>query len=120
MIVKYLLVFVFGGLICVVGQLLINYTKLTTARILIIYLVAGVLLTALGVYDNLIEFAGAAFTVPIMGFGYTLAKGAIQGAESGLLEALLGGVINASAGITAAVVFSYLAGIICRSRTKKI
>ena len=118
--VKYLIVFIIGGGICLVGQLLINYTRLTTARILIIYLLAGVFLTALGVYDKLIEFGGAAFTVPIMGFGYTLAKGAIEGAKSGVLEALIGGVISASAGITAAIVFAYLAGIICRSRTKKI
>jgi len=99
---------------------MINYTKLTPARILIIYLLTGVLLTAVGVYDQLIEFAGAAFTVPIIGFGYTLAKGAIEGAQIGLLEALIGGVINASAGITSTIVFAYLAGIICRSRTKKV
>lgn len=118
--VKYLIVFGVGGGVCLIGQLLINYTKLTTARILIIFLLIGVVLTAAGVYEKFAEVAGAGATVPIMGFGYTLAKGAMDGAKMGLLEALLGGVKSASAGLTAAIVFSYLTGIIFRSKTKKM
>ena len=116
----YLYAFLVGGAICTIGQLLINYTKLTPARILIIFLLAGVLFTALGLYEPVVEFAGAGATIPIVGFGYTLAKGAMEGAKTGILGALLGGVKSASAGLTAAIVFSFLFAIIFTSRTKRL
>ncbi|MCL1901959.1 MAG: stage V sporulation protein AE [Firmicutes bacterium] len=115
----YLYTFLVGGAICTIGQLLINYTRLTPARILIIFLLAGVLLTAVGAYEPIVEFAGAGATVPIVGFGYTLAKGAMEGAKEGILGGLLGGVKAASAGLTAAIVFSFLFAMIFTSKTKK-
>jgi len=116
----YLYAFLVGGGICTIGQLLINYTRLTPARILIVFLLAGVLLTALGVYEKIVDFAGAGATVPISGFGYTLAKGAMDGADVSVLEALLNGVKAASAGITAAVVFAFIFALIFNSKTKNL
>ena len=96
--------FVVGGLICVVGQVLIQTTKLTNARILVLFVTAGVFLTALGVYKPLVDFAGAGATVPLTGFGYSLAMGAIEAVNSyGVLGALAGGVTRAAAGIAAAM-----------------
>ncbi len=114
----YIKAFVVGGLICMIAQVLINKTKLTAGKILVIFLLAGVFLQAIGVYEYLINFAGAGASVPISGFGYLLAEGAINGAKTGLLGAILGGVKSAAAGITAAVVFSYLAAIIFKPRSK--
>ncbi len=114
----YIKAFVVGGLICMIAQILINKTKLTAGKILVIFLLAGVLLQAVGVYEYLVDFAGAGASVPISGFGYLLAKGAIEGSKSGLLGAVLGGVKSAAAGITAAIVFSYLAAIIFKPRSK--
>lgn len=102
--------FVVGGGLCLIGQLFIDYTQLTPARILVGFVVAGVLLTALGVYEPLVQFAGAGATVPLSGFGYSLAKGVEQAVqEHGLLGALSGGLTATSAGITAAMFFGYLA-----------
>ncbi len=112
--------FVVGGLICCVGQGLIMHTGLTSARILVGFVVAGVVLTALGLYKPLIDFAGAGASVPLLGFGYSLAMGAMQGARSsGLLGALTGGVIRTSAGITAAVLFGLANALIFRSHAKR-
>ena len=103
---EYLKAFVVGGLICVVGQILIDKTKLTPARILVSFVVAGVVLGALGLYEPLVEFAGAGATVPLTGFGYLLSKGALEGVrEIGLMGALTGGITAAAAGIGAAVSF---------------
>ena len=112
-------VFVVGGLLCAFGQLLILKTKLTSARILVGYVTAGVILGALGIYKPLVEFAGAGATVPLMGFGYLLAQGAMEGAKSeGLLGAFTGGVTAGAGGIAAAVFFGYLAALIFKPRMK--
>ena len=116
---EYILSFVIGGLFCVVGQLLIDLTKLTPARILVSYVVLGVLLTGIGVYEPLVELAGAGATVPLTGFGYTLAKGVEQAvAQYGLLGALTGGLTATAGGIAAAVVLGWLAGLVGRARMK--
>ena len=109
--------FLVGGLICVVGQLLIDLTKLTPARILVLYVVAGVVLSALGWYDPLVDFAGAGATVPLIGFGHLLAQGVVDAVEkSGLLGALCGGFSAAAAGITASLVCGVLAAAFSHSK----
>lgn len=101
--------FVVGGFICLIGQILIDYTKLTPARILVSFVVAGVILTAIGVYEPLVKFAGAGATVPLTGFGYSLATGVKEGIEKyGIMGILSGGVTATSAGIAASVFFGYL------------
>ena len=112
--------FVVGGLICVVGQILIDKTKLTPARILVLFVTLGAVLGGLGVYQYLVDFAGAGATVPLTGFGYNLAKGAIEGVQSnGLIGAFTGGVKSAAGGIAAAVFFGYLASLIAKPKIKK-
>ena len=116
---QYLWAFLMGGLFCVIGQVFIDYTKLTPAIILVGYVVAGVILTALGVYEPIVKFAGAGATVPLTGFGYTLAKGVEMSVkQNGLLGAIIGGVEATAAGITAAVVFGYLASLFSNSKIK--
>ena len=111
--------FLVGGLICCVGQALIMNTKLTNARILVIFVVSGAALTALGLYKPLVDFAGAGATVPLTGFGYSLAMGAIEAVNRyGLIGAFVGGVTRAAAGITAAVVFGLLNALIFKPRMK--
>lgn len=117
-IFTYLKAFVVGGLICMVAQILINTTKLTSGRILVSFMLAGLLLQAFGIYKYLIDFAGAGATVPISGFGYLLAEGAINGAKNGLFGAITGGMKAASAGITAAIVFSFLVALIFKPKSK--
>ena len=115
----YLKAFLVGGLICVVGQILIQTTKLTSARILVLFVVSGVILTALGVYKPLVDFAGAGATVPLTGFGYSLAMGAIEAVNKyGVLGALAGGVTRAAAGISAAIVFGLLNALIFNPHAK--
>ena len=111
--------FLVGGLICVVGQLLIDYTKLTPARILVAFVVSGVILTAIGVYEPLVEFAGAGATVPLTGFGYSLARG-VRAAitEHGLVGALMGGLEATAAGITASVLFGFISALCVRPDDK--
>ena len=104
----FLKAFAVGGLICAIAQLVINLTDLTAGKILVIFMLAGVALTALGLYQPLVDFAGAGATVPISGFGYLLANGAMKGAEKGLFAALTGPLVAASAGVSAAVVFSFI------------
>ena len=116
---EYLYAFLIGGAFCLIGQVLIDYTKLTPARILVGYVTAGVLLTAIGLYQPLVDFAGAGATGPLTGFGYTLAKGVQEGVkEYGLLGALGGGLTATAAGISAAVLFGFLSALISRSRAK--
>lgn len=116
---EYIKAFVVGGLFCVLGQLLIDRTKLTPAKILVCYVTAGVVLTALGLYGPLVEFAGAGATVPLTGFGYTLAQGARQAVESqGLLGAFTGGTTAAAGGIAGAIFFGYVISLIFRSKDK--
>ena len=115
----YLKAFLIGGAICVVGQILIDRTKLTPARILVCYVVLGVILGGAGVYEQLVDFAGAGATVPLTGFGNTLAKGvreAVQ--EQGMLGALTGGLKATAGGITAAVFFGFLAALVCNPKDK--
>ncbi len=115
----YLNAFIVGGIICVVGQIIINKTKLTPAHVLVLFVTLGAVLTAVGVYEPLVEFGGAGATVPISGFGYSLAKGAIKGAkEDGILGAFTGGVSSTAGGITAAIVFGYLMALLFDPKTK--
>lgn len=112
--------FVVGGLICIVGQILIDKTKLTPARILVIFVTTGAILGGLGIYKHLIDFAGCGATVPLTGFGANLAKGAIQEVQnSGLLGAFVGGVKASAGGIAAAVFFGYIASLISKPKIKK-
>ena len=112
--------FVTGGLICVIGQILIDKTKLTPARILVAFVTTGAILGGLGIYKYLVDFAGAGATVPLTGFGANLAKGAIESVqENGLLGAFIGGVKASSGGIAAAVFFGYLASLISKPKMKK-
>lgn len=116
---EYVKAFIVGGLICVVGQILIDKTKLTPARILVMFVTLGVVLTALGVYEPLVQFAGAGATVPLSGFGYTMAKGTEEAVrEHGLLGAMMGGVTSSAAGIAAAVFFGYLAALVAKPGDK--
>lgn len=112
--------FVVGGVICIIGQILIDKTKLTPARILVIFVTSGAVLGGLGIYKHLVDFAGAGSTVPLTGFGYNLAKGAIEGVkETGLVGAFTGGVKAAAGGIAAAIFFGYIAALISKPKMKK-
>lgn len=115
----YIKAFAVGGGICLIAQIIINFTDLTAGKILVYFMLAGVVLTAIGVYQPLVEFAGAGATVPISGFGYLLANGAMKGAERGLFYAITGSLTAASAGVTAAVVFAFIMALIFKSRTKR-
>lgn len=118
-LLEYIRVFVVGGLICVVGQILMDRTKLMTGRIMVLFLVMGAFLTAVGVYEPFVEFAGAGATVPIMGFGYALAKGAIEEvSREGLIGVMTGGLKATAAGITAAITFGYLAALLSNPKSK--
>lgn len=110
---QYLWTFLVGGAICCIGQVLIEKTNLTSARILVIFVTAGVVLGALGVYRPLVEFAGAGATVPLTGFGYSLAKGAAKGVEEmGLIGAFTGGIRATARGVAAAIFFGYLNAVL--------
>ena len=112
--------FITGGLICIVGQILIDKTKLTPARILVIFVTTGVILGGLGIYKSLVDFAGAGATVPLTGFGYNIAKGTIEEvSQNGLVGAFVGGVKASAGGIAAAVFFGYLASLISKPKMKK-
>lgn len=119
MILMYIKAFVVGGAICTIGQLLLMKTQLTSARILVGYVTTGVILGALGLYKPLIDFAGAGATVPLAGFGYTLANGAIEAVKAdGILGAFTGGVTAGAGGIAAAVFFGYLAALLFKPKMK--
>lgn len=112
--------FVVGGLLCVIGQILIDKTKLTPARILVAFVTTGVILGGLGIYQYLVDFAGSGATVPLTGFGYNLAKGTIQAVkETGLIGAFTGGLKASAGGIAAAVFFGYIASLISKPKMKK-
>jgi stage V sporulation protein AE len=116
----YLNAFIVGGVICSIGQILIDRTKLTPAKILVIFVTMGAVLTALGVYQKLVDLGGAGATVPLTGFGYTLAKGAFKDVDQfGLLGAFTGGIKAAAAGITAAVFFGYLISVVFTPKAKR-
>ncbi len=116
---QYLWAFLVGGAFCAVGQILIDKTKLTPARILVIYVVAGVALGAFGVYDYIKDFAGAGATVPLTGFGYLLSEGVRKAVdEQGLLGAITGGLRACAGGITAAITAGLVAALLFRSKSK--
>ncbi len=117
-LIQFLKAFLVGGAICALAQLIINKTKLTSGKILVFFMLGGLFLQAIGVYEHLVNFAGAGATVPISGFGYLLAEGAIKGAKAGIFGAITGGLTSASAGVTAAVVFGYLFALICKTKSK--
>ena len=115
----YLKAFLLGGVLCAIGQILIDKTKLTPARILVLYVVSGVVLGALGLYQPLVDWGGAGATIPLTGFGNTLAKGVKDAiAEDGLLGAITGGLKASAGGITAAVLFGLLAALLFKPRDK--
>lgn len=116
----YLNAFIVGGVICAAGQILIDRTKLTPAKILVLFVTSGAILTALGVYQKLVDIGGAGATVPLTGFGYTLAKGAFKDVDQlGLLGAFTGGIKATAAGITAAIFFGYLVSVVFRPKAKR-
>lgn len=118
-ILDYLWAFIIGGTLCIIAQILIDKTKLTPARILVCYVVAGVILTGVGLYQPLVDFAGCGATVPLTGFGYSLAKGVEKAInERGLIGALTGGLTATSAGVTAAMVFAWLASVFFKGKPK--
>ena len=111
--------FLVGGLICMIGQVLIDYTKLTPARILVTYVVSGVALTAAGIYAPIVEFAGAGATVPLTGFGFSLANGVVEAIEQyGFIGIMCGGLTATAAGVTAAIFFGFLMSLIFRSHDR--
>ena len=116
---QFLKAFLVGGGICLLAQIIINFTDLTAGKILVYFMLGGVVLTAVGVYQPLVEFGGAGATVPISGFGYLLAQGAMKGAEKGFFSAITGSLSAARAGVTAAVVFAFIMALIFKSRTKR-
>ena len=112
--------FLVGGIICIIGQILIDKTKLTPARVLVIFVTTGCILGGIGIYQYLVDFAGSGATVPLTGFGYNLAKGAIEAVkENGLVGAFTGGVKAAAGGIAAAIFFGYIASLISKPKMKK-
>ena len=115
----FLKAFLVGGGICMIAQIVINFTDLTAGKILVVFMLSGVVLQGLGLYQYLVDFAGAGATVPISGFGYLLANGALKGAEKGFFGAFTGALASASAGVSAAVIFSFIIAMIFKSRTKK-
>lgn len=116
----YIWVFIIGGAICTVGQLLLNHTNITSGRILVLFVTLGVLLGAVGVYQPLVKLAGAGATIPLTGFGYALAKGAMEGAKTnGILGAFTGGIKATAGGVAAAIFFGYLVALIFTPKTKK-
>lgn len=116
---EYLNAFWVGGLLCAIGQVLIDKTKLTPARILVIYVCAGAVLTALGLYEPIVDYAGTGATVPISGFGYSLAKGVMEAVDKeGFIGIFTGGITATAAGITAAVTFGFIFALLGRPKEK--
>ena len=120
LLISLIKAFVVGGLICCVGQALLMWTGLTNARILVLFVVLGVFLTAIGAYKPLVDFAGAGATVPLTGFGYSLAMGAMESViKDGVLGAFTGGIVKTAAGIAAAILFGLLNALIFKPHAKK-
>lgn len=112
--------FIVGGILCIIAQILIDKTKLTPARILVLYVTLGTILGGLGIYKYLVDFAGCGATVPLTGFGYNLSKGVIEEVtKNGFLGAFIGGVKAAAGGITAAIFFGYIASLVAKPKMKK-
>lgn len=116
---EYLKAFMVGGAICVIGQIILDRTKLTPAHILVSFLTMGVILGGIGIYEPIAKFGGAGATIPITGFGYALSQGAIKGAKAnGIIGAFTGGLETAAGGIAAAIIFGYIMAIIFNPKTK--
>ncbi len=116
----YLIAFLVGGLICVIGQIILDATKLTPAHIIVTFLMIGIILGAIGVYEPVVKFAEAGATVPILGFGYSLSKGAIEGAKAkGVLGAFTGGLEKTAGAIAAVILFGYIMSVVSYPRSKK-
>lgn len=116
----YFYAFIVGGIICVIGQILMDLTKLTPARILVLFVVSGVILQGLGFYQYLVDIGGAGATVPLPGFGYALAKGVIQEVQTeGFQGVFTGGISATAGGVTAAMLFGYFASVLFDPKTKK-
>ena len=119
MIMDYLKAFLVGGALCLIGQIIIDKTKLTPARILVGYVVAGVILGGIGIYEPLVSFAGAGATVPLTGFGYNLAKGVREAiAENGFIGIISGGLKATAAGISAAIIFGLIVSLLFKAKDK--
>lgn len=117
---KYIWCFVIGGIICSIGQILIDKTKLTSARILVLFVTAGAILTGLGWYEKVVEVGGAGATVPLTGFGYSLAKGTMEAVdENGFIGIFTGGIKSTAGGISAAILFGFLAALLSKPRIKE-
>lgn len=117
----YLIVFAIGGVVCLLGQILVIKTKMTTARILVLFEVIGVALAAVGIFEPISQFCGAGINVPIVGFGASLAKGAINAVKAnGIIGLFTGGLQATAGGIAAAIGFAFIFGIIFKARTKKM
>lgn len=115
----YVSAFIVGGALCLIGQILIDKTKLTPARILVMYVSAGIILTAIGLYEPLVRAAGAGATVPLTGFGYVLAKGTINAVKAqGLIGAFTGGISAAAAGLSSAIFFGYIISLVFNPKQK--
>jgi stage V sporulation protein AE len=116
---NYIMSFIVGGIICVIGQILMDTTKLTPARILVLFVTAGVILGALNIYDVVIEYGKAGASIPLPGFGYSLAKSVMKEVdETGLVGAFTGGIKGTAGGITAAIFFGYVMALIFTSKSK--
>jgi stage V sporulation protein AE len=119
MLINILKAFFVGGAICLIGQIIINLTHLTNGKILVLFLIAGAILQGFGLYEPLVEFAGAGASVPISGFGYSLVQGTVEAIEErGIIGALTGGLEATSMGISTAIVFGYLVALIFKPKTK--
>ena len=119
LLLPYFRAFLVGGALCVIAQILVDKTKLTPARILVIYVVAGVILGGLGVYQPIVDFAGAGATIPLTGFGFAISKGIREAVdEQGLLGSLTGALKATAGGISAALIFGYLACLIFKGKSK--
>jgi stage V sporulation protein AE len=117
---SFLYAFLIGGTICAIGQILIDKTKMTSARILVLFVTIGVVLTALGIYQKIVDIGGAGATIPLTGFGYNLAKGAFKEVDKvGLLGAFTGGIKATAAGVAAAVFFGYISAVAFRPKAKR-
>lgn len=117
----YFKTFAVGGLVCMIGQFLINKTRMSSARILVTYMLVGVVLEICGAFEPIKEFAGSGITIPIIGFGSNLAKGALEGVKKdGFLGAITGGMSAVAAGLTTVIVCGFVFGLISRSRSKKM
>lgn len=119
-LMQYVWCFLIGGILCIIAQILIDKTKITPARVLVLYVTAGTILGGLGLYKILVDFAGAGATVPLTGFGYNLAKGTVEAVKTdGILGAFTGGLKASAGGISAAVFFGYIASLISKPKMKK-